>query len=103
MTQDLRPTVQDLQRRLAVAEAALIRERADLETVRAVLGPLTTPLSVAVQELLNYAVSSRRAQAEFADLVRMLQSSRDAEAKAIGNSMDALFRTTPIPQVLVGR
>lgn len=103
MTQDLRATVQDLQRKLATVEATLARERVELTTVRAVLGPLSVSTGTAVQELLNYALAARRVQSALVDSIKMLQASQDPEAKALGNSMDALFRTTPVPQVLVNR
>lgn len=102
-TQDPRSAMQDLQRRLSAAESTLIRERAELEAARALLPGSRVTVSVALQELLNYGTAARRMQAEFADLVRMLQNSKDPESKAIGNSMDALFRSTPVPSVLAGR
>jgi len=102
-TPDMRQQIIDLQKQLAAVESERTRAIAELAVLRAVLVQ-SSSLAEDVTALLNYAVQARQVQASFADLVAQLRAVGSvAEAKAIGNSVDALFRTTPVPAVLAGR
>lgn len=56
-----------------------------------------------LQEIMVFATQAKAAQTQFIELVARLRVSGDAEARSIGNSIDALFRATPVPEVLANR
>jgi hypothetical protein len=100
----MRQQVVDLQRKLSAAEAAQTRAISDLTVIRSVLGANSRSLTADVTALLNYASQAKQMQARFADIIAQLRAVQSVEeARAIGNSMDALFRATPVPEVLAGR
>jgi hypothetical protein len=92
-----------LQRQLQDALAAKTKAEADATVLRSILGG-DRPLASDVTALLNYGVQCKRLQAQFLDQIAQLRAIDNVtEARAIGNSMDALFRSAPVPEVLASR
>lgn len=98
-----REEIVSLQRQLQDAIAAKTKAEADLTVLRSILGG-NRSLTADVTALLNYGVQCKRLQAQFADQIAHLRAVTELnEARAIGNSMDALFRSAPVPEVLGSR
>jgi hypothetical protein len=98
-----REQVITLQRQLQEAVTARTKAEADATVLRSLLGG-SRPLTSDVTALLNYGVQCKRLQAQFLDLIAQLRAVDNVnEARAIGNSMDALFRSAPVPEVLASR
>lgn len=92
-----------LQRQLQEAIAAKTKAEADVTVLRSILGG-NRPVTNDVTALLNYGTQCKRMQAQFADQIAQLRAVDTVnEARAIGNSMDALFRAAPVPEVLASR
>lgn len=87
---------------LARVTADRTRIETTLVALRSVLNP-RGDLAVEVSELLTYAVQCRNVQARFVEMVAQLRAVPHPEAAAIGNSMDALFRSAPVPDVVARR
>jgi hypothetical protein len=98
-----REQVISLQRQLQEAIAAKTRAESDATVLRSILGG-NRPVTADVTALLNYGVQCKRLLAQFADQIAQLRAVDSVnEARAIGNSMDALFRSAPVPEVLASR
>lgn len=99
--QDLYKQVGELQRQIQFLTSEKVKMEAELASLRRTLG-VPSGLSAVVAELMNYAVSAKATQTQLAPTIAHLRAVQTIEeARAIGNSLDALFRATPVPQVLM--
>jgi len=102
MTTELRDQARQLLSEVAALRqqiAELTRdalEAADAKKLVGVPGDLRTH----VVELVNYGRSCRDTLRTLETMIQHLRACSDPEAKAIGNSLDAMFRSVPVPQSL---
>ena len=92
-----------LQKDLQAEIAKRTRAESEVTALRAVL-QTSRPIAVAVAELLTFGTQARDAQAQLAVMIAHLRAATSLdEARAVGNSMEALFRATPVPAALAPR
>lgn len=103
MTDDLRKRCDELQQQVRLLTSEQARAEAVLASLRQTLG-VKTGIALAVAELMNYAVASRAIHQQLAPTIEHLRGAQSVEeARAIGNSLEALFRAAQVPQVLARR
>lgn len=71
----------------------------ELNNIRRLLG-VSDDLLVHAAELLNYARSCRDSFRSLETMIQHLRGLSDPEARAIGNSLDATFRSVQPPRIL---
>lgn len=100
MTEELRKRVEELQQQVRLLTSEQIRTETILSSIRQSLG-IETGIALAVAELVNYGIASRAVHQQLAPTIAHLRAAQSVEeARAIGNSLEALFRAAKVPQVL---
>lgn len=100
MTDDFRKRSEELQQQVRLLTSEQAKAEAILTSLRQTLG-VKTGIALAVADLMNYAIASRSIQQQLASTIAHLRAVQTVEeARAIGNSLEALFRAARVPQVL---
>lgn len=102
MTNELRTQIRELLAEIVVLRqqvAQLTASAEEASSAKSIIG-IAGDLRTHVVELVNYGRMCRDAMRSLETLIQHLRACSDPEAKAIGNSLDAMFRSVPPPQAL---
>lgn len=87
---------------VAKLRAALIAAEGQLTALRSIIKPVRD-LPSDVAELVNYATQCRAVLTQFPVVIDQLRAHQAPDVRAIGNSLDSLFRSVQVPAVLATR
>lgn len=87
---------------MAALRAEKTRIEGQLAAISSIVRPVTD-LAKDVAEVMNYAARCRSVLDQFPVVIDQLRAHAAPDVRAIGNSLDALFRSVPVPAVMQSR
>lgn len=98
----VRRQLESAQVSLTAATSKLSKVESELSTIRDVVRP-TGRLIDDVSAVVSYARVAASVEHRVTESIATLRVSSDLEARAIGNSLEALFRAVQVPEVIARR